>query len=175
VDESAITVKKMIDYLYRANLDDSIDDTASLSCLQLYAQIFSLADKYCVAGLASVCCEKFELRLANEPTEFKGSIASVYDLTPATVRGLRDIGIRFAHVFFVPSFEQHPENKATYESVEKLFPDFSKDLLNLFIQKSSAPYLVSWDVPEPRIKIRCGICRKKMDYNRMIHGKDNSF
>jgi|SRR3954453_10084140 hypothetical protein len=156
----------MIEFFYCGDYNDPINESTSLSRLQLHAEVFALADRYCVPDLASLRCKKFQKRLEmKEPTEFLESIPSVYSSTPNTVCGIRDIVTSFAHVH-VPTFVLDPSFETAYKKVEALFLDFAIDLRNLFIQNVFNHCCTYVDETKQDVKRLCKECRKQMRIER---------
>lgn len=140
-------MEKMISFLYTADYDDdgiglseSSDDendsSPPQSALQLHAHMFSLGEKYSIKGLCELSTEKYKTQLNHcSPLEFLRSIPSVYDMTPDSVRALRDEAKKFAG----SKLKDYIKGKSTdiqevYENVASDVPDFVKDCLDAFIE-----------------------------------------
>jgi hypothetical protein len=134
--DSRLVIEKLISFFYTANYDDKVDlsesePSRSVSNLQLYAQVFALADKYHVHGLSALCIRKYKYRLKSicDPVEFLKSIPDVYALT-TPVRALRDVVSNFARMQ-IARFLRERSAQAAYKNAVRAAPEFAIDLLSL--------------------------------------------
>ena len=116
------------------------------SPLLLNIEIFTLADKYAIRGLAELSLTKFRaiLEYKWDTTVFLSTIAPAYENTPDSVRGLRDVIVEYARRYLDLILET--EDKAL-EGVVEAVPSFAMALL----RKANRPAEFSV----------CKVCRKK--------------
>jgi hypothetical protein len=135
-EDSLLMVEKMINYLYTADYDsDENVDQPDISRLQFHARMFALADKYDIEGLCLLSSEKFLSRFRSSPSalELLESIPDVYTLTPSSVRTLRDKATLCARTNFKKYLRDQSVREA-YEKIATEYPEFIKDVLDLYIQ-----------------------------------------
>lgn len=70
-----------------------MDRSRVISMISLDARVYSLGDKFYIAGLKDVACRKFErgLKQVDVEKDLIPIIAEIYGSTPAQDRGLRDL------------------------------------------------------------------------------------
>ncbi|CAG8893511.1 unnamed protein product [Penicillium egyptiacum] len=78
------------------NKPDSINEDKATACntLSLYISMYSLADRLLIHGLKALSKEKFEKELARrwlDPSTFSHAVSEIYNSTPESDRGLRDL------------------------------------------------------------------------------------
>ncbi|KAK0631332.1 hypothetical protein B0T14DRAFT_559145 [Immersiella caudata] len=117
VDQSPILVRRLAEYFYTGDYkdwpnrssqipgtaekpvdDDAVEDADGLTSLHLHAQIFALAEMYQVDSLHGLAAAKYDDEVVG--TAMPGlldSIPDAYDLTPSSVRALRDKAIIAVH------------------------------------------------------------------------------
>ena len=106
-EQSPAMVRRMIDYFYRGNYNDgngprlpldfcdekpNCSNDNELPALCIHARMFALADMYQVEGLRNLAVTKYGEELNQGPSikDILDSIPDVYQLTPSSVRTLRD-------------------------------------------------------------------------------------
>ena len=91
--DDPVTVERMLQFLYIGNYD--YGDFHSLECHELMADtlVYSIADKYDIDWLKEIAKAKFEVRArkAWSCKDYPTVVARVFDTTPDTDMGLRDI------------------------------------------------------------------------------------
>ncbi|KAK4148497.1 hypothetical protein C8A00DRAFT_47652 [Chaetomidium leptoderma] len=168
-EQSPAMVRRMVDYFYTGDYKDRSEsipqdrskekpkcsDGERLTALCIHARMFALADMYQVDHLQSLAATKYGKALEEQPNteELLNSISDVYQLTPASVRALRDKAVVAFRVqlgrtrwFHQPSFFADPEPsakesggaidtlRAAYDEVATESPEFLKDLLSSYIR-----------------------------------------
>jgi len=137
-EDSLSTVDKMIDYFYTGNYDveptAQIGQARNLSVLQTHARVFALADKYHVDALLLLSVAHYSNRLQDaDIIEFLDSVPDVYQLTPDSIRQLRDKAVKYAR-FNLAKHIVYASVKRAYDNVANTTPDFIKDLLDLYME-----------------------------------------
>ncbi|KAK8176871.1 hypothetical protein IWX90DRAFT_410387 [Phyllosticta citrichinensis] len=109
-EDDAFLVRIMLGYCYTGNLIEScIDDWCKKADRDTMweddalctIRIYSLADKYQIASLKKAASERFQLYLEDwvwevcDFDDFPGLVREVYQTTPSTDRGLRDLVLFF--------------------------------------------------------------------------------
>ena len=142
-DESIPIVKKMVDFLYTGDYSELIGDSptndspkvplASISALQLHAQLFALGDKYCIPELCDAATEKYlnSARGQFDPFEYLDSIPNVFFSPSCHNEGLKELAIRFSRDNLRP-YLQETSIRAKYDSIAAQVPDFVKGLLDTY-------------------------------------------
>ena len=101
-EDEASVVEAMLNFMYNFNYDASGSDQAPVSPMTFSARVYSIADKYHVPALKSQAKQKFEkaVKTCWNMDDFPNAIIEVYNSTPATDRGLRDlvVGIAYMHI-----------------------------------------------------------------------------
>lgn len=170
-EQSLAVVRRMVDYFYTGDYGDPIVPTQTpdqcpvkpessneeeLPPLRLHARMFALADMYQVDHLQTLAVNKYG-KAVDRTSSFQDlldSIPDVYQLTPSSVRALRDKAI----IAFRAELERAPRSGdwpfetsspdqsgqhskgaadaliAAYDEVAAETPEFLKDLLNSYIR-----------------------------------------
>ena len=129
------------------HVDKEENDVAALC---LHAQMFALAEMYQIDPLQSLAVTKYgkELERGASMQDLLGSIPDVYQLTPSSVRPLRDravmavrTGVRKPTRSLYETLRDHSGDEATANTVLKNYdvmavesPEFLKDLLSSYIR-----------------------------------------
>jgi hypothetical protein len=101
--------------------------------------MFSVGEKYSINGLCELSTEKYIRRLNDcSALEFLHSVPNVYNMTPASIRPLRDAAKKYAkRILEYYIKEKYTEIQEVYESVTPTVPDFLKDYLDAYIESSN--------------------------------------
>ncbi len=154
----------MVNYFYSGNYEadkvpdrdkpESGDEDNKLTALRLHAKMFALAHMYQVDDLESLAVAKYRNALGNQLVaidDLLNSIPDVYELTPPSVRALRDQVILAVRTRLLsgtrppsgfmngPSGSEAPAGAAdtlmvAYDELATSSPDFLRDLLDSFIR-----------------------------------------
>jgi hypothetical protein len=136
-------IENFVLFLYTTDYDtkkkgDKTHTANSISCFKLHAQMFALAKKYAVQGLAELSAQKYQACLdstSNSATfvRFLESIPDIYGLTPPSMELLRGISTRFARNR-LRHFQEDEKSRASYEAITSAYPAFAQDVLDLFVK-----------------------------------------
>lgn len=162
----------MVDYFYTGDYageseeESTVDDAGVVrsSGPSIHAAIFALADKYLIKGLELLSVQEYS-RSLGQPQDlysFFTSIPHVYNLTPASSRGLRDQALKFARRE-LPRLLTKSTTKEAFNNLIDLNPDYTKELLNSFLQEPviGACYNCNDNpVPVEVLQCRCKRCGK---------------
>ncbi|EUC39844.1 hypothetical protein COCMIDRAFT_41722 [Bipolaris oryzae ATCC 44560] len=134
-----VELKKLVDFLYSSEYDDSLLEEADISLLQLHARMFALADQYDIPGLIHLAAEKYYSRCTTswEPLELLVSLQDVYETTTVSTKQLRNIAC-LAIRKHLPEMLDNKEVAEMYNKVLSEIPDFTKDLLRCY---TTIPFL----------------------------------
>ncbi|KAK4033062.1 hypothetical protein C8A01DRAFT_50278 [Parachaetomium inaequale] len=166
-DQSPAMVRRIVDYFYTGDYKDCSESTQDLSkekpgysdeekvtALYIHVRMFTLADIYQLDCLQSLAVTKYGKALEKKPStkDLLDSISDVYQLTPPSVRALRDRAVVALRVQLEqkrrlrqPAFaDPKPSGDksggptdtlmAAYDEVATESPKFLKDLLNSYIR-----------------------------------------
>ncbi|GAB1320967.1 BTB domain-containing protein [Madurella fahalii] len=189
-------VRRMVEYFYTGDYEDcsrseqaptekkpenngSSSEEDGLTPLRLHAKMFALADMYQVDHLQSLAVSKYgkELGWGAKIQDILDSIPDVYQLTPSSVRALRDRAVvalraelgKPTRLRFERSGDQGDKTTAdtlleAYDEIAAESPEFLKDLLSSYIR---APLLgrcshCAGEQPQPAepLQIKCLTCGK---------------
>jgi hypothetical protein len=157
----------MIEFLYTSRY--TLDSKSNVDNLTVHAELYAIADKYDIALLASEARLRYyrATLMLRDHEAFLNSIHSIYDLTPGTNRGLRDVAIACAR--------RHREELMQGEKIPALFksvchdiPAFSADMLESFMQRPLLSHCRNCgpDQPVEALRLRCLHCSEWGAYNR---------
>lgn len=159
----------MVDYFYigdyATDLTEEDRGKGVTSVLLVHAEMFALADKYAIEGLETLAADKYErdLRRRSNAHEFFLSIPTIYELTPASSRGLRDKVLRFAREK-LRDFLHSAEVKEAFDSLAIEMPEFTKELLDSFLRHPVMGHCYECGrdklVPVTPLQCRCKKCGK---------------
>ena len=95
----------MLNFLYTGDYDIPTEDT--VTPLKLHAEMYSLADKYCIDSLMTMAAEKYRKAIQRKPSvdDYILSIPAVYT-PPATRGGLRQIVVESVKTILNKSVEK---------------------------------------------------------------------
>ena len=140
-------VRRMVDYLYTGNYSLMYEKSdpemqCKLGALSVHAVMFALADKYLIEGLKGLAQYYFckVLRGQLSILDFLHSMRDVYQLTPESVRELRDQALYFARENLPESLGKSCQVRQAYEQMFVDVPEFTRDLLDSLLRQ---PYLGS--------------------------------
>ncbi|KAM0807592.1 putative BTB domain-containing protein [Seiridium cardinale] len=168
VEDSLPLVQRMIKYFYTGDYDDGVEIYGAEgmddpSAARINARVFALADKYQISGLQCLSVEKYcrALEQANDMALFLGTVPDVFTLTPDTVRGLRQVAIKFARKHLGNSLGIS-EIKDLYDETIREAPEFTKDLLEFFFKSPVYGSCTTCDSNQPMdvLQCRCQTCGK---------------
>ncbi|KAH0541720.1 hypothetical protein FGG08_003812 [Glutinoglossum americanum] len=127
-EDDASVVKAMLHFLYRFDYDGSGNDQGRVSPMFFNSRVYSIADKYDVPALRLLAKEKFEEAVGTcwNMDDFVHVIPEVYDSTPPTDRGLRDIVVKVTHEHIKTLLEKKEFQYAIEETV-----GFAADIIRL--------------------------------------------
>ncbi|KAK0640944.1 hypothetical protein B0T16DRAFT_204744 [Cercophora newfieldiana] len=127
----------------------TIPETQRLTPIRIHARMFALADKYDIRGLQLHASEQYEkLATTIRAHQLLDSIPDVYDLTPESVRRLRDKAVMAArlapegeldHALGNPTLRKKTARATAdmFRAVGERNPEFLKDLVASYIVVSS--------------------------------------
>ncbi|KAK8205146.1 hypothetical protein IWZ01DRAFT_559744 [Phyllosticta capitalensis] len=138
-DDHPFLVQLMLSYCYTGRVDeDMLEDREAPPCNQFgveEAEIYAIADKYQIHGLECAAIERFRDYLEeNTPDNLDecwwhqhvSVIAKkVYETTPSTNRGLRDIVLSYTWAFF-DHLVQSKVFKANTDKIEDFWAEFAQ-------------------------------------------------
>ena len=153
------------------------------SAPRLHAQVFALTEMYQVDTLQGLAVTKYSTALGMTPKieELLDSIPDIYQLTPASVRGLRDKAVVAFRLFLMqtgpprqPGCLSGPkpsgdEGEAAVDTlmaaydIEAESPEFAKDLLRSYIRSPLLGYCHCKPEhlqPTEALQMRCLACGK---------------
>lgn len=166
-EQSPAMVRRMVEYFYTADYKDcgestqdpsketpECSDEEGLTALCIHARVFALAEMYQVDGLQSLAVTKYGNAVARSANiqDLLDSIPDVYQLTPCTVRALRDKVIVGLHVELGRTTRLHQfaganpaasgdqsggaadSLMAVYDELATESPEVLKDLLSSYIR-----------------------------------------
>ena len=123
--------------------------------------MFALADKYDIPRLSALAHAKYQLRLQNswDPAEFLQSVPDVYEMTPTSIRLLRDEVAKCARVKLEKALKS-ADMEPIYEDVVENVPGFTRDVLRLHIRAPLQGDCVSCGPEQPMraLQARCARC-----------------
>jgi len=92
-------VRAMLQFLYTFDYDDGIKFADSMEPLSFNTHVYAIADKYDIHELKELAKDKFEGLVKEQWKEdaFPEALRAVYETTPVTDRGLRDIAAQVAY------------------------------------------------------------------------------
>lgn len=170
-DESILIVRKMIDFVYKGDYSELIDDSPAdnppkvpllpISVLQLHAQMFALGDKYCMPELCDAAAGKYLNRIVGQfdPSEYLDSIPDVFFSPLSHNARLKQLAVRSSR----ENLRFHIQDtavRAKYDSVAAHVPEFVKEMLDTYFD---APLLGDCDncgrgKPMSALQARCRKC-----------------
>jgi len=170
------TIERMLSYLYTLDYSDNsavrpllptgqnwpllLSNEESKSVLELDAQVYAIAEKYDISGLKDLAKHKYKLALGNcSGGDFLRSIQQVYQLTPPSDRGLRDLVIEYTSAHMT---ELRAKNEFTV-AIEDI-PGFCVDLLQAVLNAQAAPSQ----------KRHCKFCRTERIFHWSCSSCENS-
>ncbi|PGG98953.1 hypothetical protein AJ79_08728 [Helicocarpus griseus UAMH5409] len=170
-EDSLPLVKRMVDFLYRAEYKGT--PAPSMSELQLHAKMFALADKYKIEGLRKLAIMKCLRRLhtlhdsnGSPAIEILESIGDIYQLSAlkCSVRVLVEQDIRAN----IKKYLEDPVARKVYERVLMEVPEFIRDVLDLYLNQPFVKRCSSCcaDKPMEVLKAKCRKCDRKLDFER---------
>ena len=140
-DDDLYIVERMISFMYFRSYADRDPEPeegpSSRSVFRTHAEVYAIADKYDLPELSELAMSKFskELMWDHDRTEFLRSVPKVYDLTPDSNRGLRDVVVAYVRQH-AEELREGKELASLFDSVAHSVPGFAADLL---IQYMDAP------------------------------------
>lgn len=159
-DDAPEAIDKMINYFYHFDYDVSVPKDSEVDPVLLHSMIYAVADKYGVPDLKTAAKVKFgRTQAASRPLALRG-IIHIYDSTPETDYGLRDLCL-LKYVMSMPSFAALPGSANSARVIKgcnddlKQVPDFAADVAtfgmfsrikSLEPKTPSAPGRESWKV-----------------------------
>jgi hypothetical protein len=162
-------LERLVEYFYQMDYRSSLVETADpqprngVSVLQLHARMFGYAEKYDIIGLRELAIQKYVMRCSKswDAIEFLESIHEVYENTHESIRRLRDTVTNISRQR-LPTMLDDDKVSATYEQVTQDIPDYTRDLLRLFM---NAPlYLFCCECNEYQqmeaLQTKCRKCKK---------------
>ena len=166
-DDDLYIVERMISFMYFNTYSDQDPEPeegpSSRSLLRTHAEVYAIADKYDLLELSELARAKYSSALTWEcdPAAFLESIPKVYNLTPDSNRGLRDVVLRYARQH-AEELREDEELMSLFESVAHSVPGFAAELL---VQYMDAPIMGRCHDCGPHQKVqvlqlRCKNCGK---------------
>ncbi|GME36517.1 putative btb poz-like protein [Neofusicoccum parvum] len=136
-DDDFADVRALLEYLYTQDYHvDRVDGTHYIDTQMFFhTDVYAIAEKYDVPKLKRLAASKFALTLDDknrgyEATDFPCVVARVYNTTPASDRGLRDIVIKVCRAHQ----QQLMADRSFLEKADKtcgVWKDFTRELLGL--------------------------------------------
>ncbi|KAL8347969.1 hypothetical protein RB598_001345 [Gaeumannomyces tritici] len=197
VQQSPSMVRRMVEYFYTGDYTDCNEttkdpskeksehsDEEGLTALCIHARMFALADIYQVDRLQSLAATKYgkALEKGSNIQDLFDSIPDVYQLTPYSVRALRDKAVLALRVklgqairlrqFTVASPSTSGDNSGgaadslmeVYDEVATETPEFLKDLLSSYIRAPLLGHCYNCNPEQPQpvepLQMRCMTCGK---------------
>ncbi|KAH7114703.1 hypothetical protein B0J13DRAFT_460057, partial [Dactylonectria estremocensis] len=163
-------VQRLVDYLYTGDYSEKlneadIDDEDHQCELSFHAVMFALANKYDIEGLEALSAKKYakELRKDSDVSNFLLSIPDVYNLTPGSSRGLRDLALEFAREK-LGAFLTSTEAQDVFNDIADDNPEFIRELLSSFLRAPLMGICFNCGhgkpVPVEVLQCRCRECGK---------------
>lgn len=156
-------LEKMISFFYDMDYDEAFTEGAVEGPLQLHAQMFALADAYDIADLLLKAKAKYAERCAKawNPLEFLSSVSDVFELTPASVKDLRQVAC-VAVRRYLPGMLEDPTIAESFDKTLSGNPAFTKDLLESYIKNPLFGYCQTCrsDHGMEPLQTRCQSCSK---------------
>ncbi|CAD6591090.1 MAG: hypothetical protein ASARMPREDX12_004921 [Alectoria sarmentosa] len=131
-EDHPVLVKKMLDYLY--TLDYTDDRNSSVLCIDLavHVLVYSIADKYSIAGLKDLAMVKMEdslgfpghLVTADGTRELLITIELAWTSTPASDKGMREPILKYCKRYLDLLLEME-----TFKAAMVEIPDMAYDFL----------------------------------------------
>ncbi|RYP85012.1 hypothetical protein DL769_001055 [Monosporascus sp. CRB-8-3] len=196
-EQSPEMVRRMVEYFYTGDYKDCSESTRDpsegdpecsdeegLTALCIHARMFALAEMYQVDHLQSLAVAKYGKALEKKGNiqELLDSIPDIYELTPCSVRALRDKAVmalrmelarttrlrQSAFANFGASGDQSGGAAdsliAAYDEVATESPKFLKDLLTSYIRTPSLGYCYNCGPNQPQptepLQMKCLTCGK---------------
>lgn len=166
-DMSYSDLKKMVSFFYTTDYDDDLLDVndrqsqSYTSLFQLHARMFALGDRYDIQGLRDVASKKYSSVFASDREDYSKlleSIYYVYEGTPASIKQLRHVACGLMRKAFRQGFK-HKDFANLYEKLFVDLPEFTTDLLKLYVQAPLQDYCHTCE-SEQEIKFLMVMCRK---------------
>ncbi|KAL2149708.1 hypothetical protein VTH82DRAFT_8360 [Thermothelomyces myriococcoides] len=192
-DQSPEMVRRMVDYFYTGDYkghDEPPEEPSkekpesseaeNLTALRVHARMFALAHMYQVDHLQALAASKYgkEWEKTKNFQHLLDSIPDVYQLTPSSVRALRDKVIVALRAWLGrtrrPSWYGEPSEgetpgaadalMAAYDDIAAEYPEFLKDLFNSFVRGPilAACHNCGTEPPQPAevLQAKCLTCGK---------------
>lgn len=119
-------VRLMLNYFYGSDYHAEPGPDQGLSDLETHAAVYGIGEKYGALDMKTLAAKKFGQSAATMTYEdLLRAIRLVYDLTPSSDRGLRDVAIR---LWLVVAHDVISERKEEVETLMRGVPDFAFDL-----------------------------------------------
>lgn len=119
------------------------DSLVSFDPLSFHILMYSLADRMFIEGLKAISKDKVERELAQilDPNTFPHTIFEIYNSTPATDRGLRDLAVEMTmnHLTELRTSDES-DRVAFLENLVTKVPQSSSDLLVAIMNRSVADW-----------------------------------
>lgn len=136
-----LELERLVEFFYCMDYNYDMSEAAEEkteprpSLLQFHARMFALGDQYDISALRDVAVKKYSTRcvVSWDPAEFLTSIHDVYAGSAASVRSLRDAACTLMRKN-LPKMLDDKGVAAIYEEVVSEIPDFTKDMLGLYVK-----------------------------------------
>ena len=131
-EDDSSTIKLMLNFFYTADYDVDTED-CKVAHLKLHAQMYSLADKYCIDSLMELAKDKYVEELRKNPTvdDYLSSIPEVY-VPPATNKALRSYAVAFGRKVLYKALKKDNTETQLRQVICEI-PEFGYDILEAFI------------------------------------------
>jgi len=183
-------VRRMVEYFYTGDYTDcsastqdpskdkpGCSDEEGLTALCIHARMFALADIYQVDRLQSLAASKYGKALEKRSNihDLLDSISDIYQLTPCSVRALRDMAVVALRVELGRATRLRQSSgdhsagaadslMAVYDEIATETPEFLKDLLSSYIRAPLLGHCYSCGPEQPQpmesLQMRCLTCGK---------------
>ena len=128
-DDDARIVRLMLDYFYDFDYQTDAYSNGGMSDLELHASVYAIAEKYEAMDLKALAAKKFARGATSTTTtphnDILQAIPLVYNLTPRTDRGLREVVIG---LWLIVASEVVAQKREEVEAVMREAPEFAMDV-----------------------------------------------
>lgn len=131
-EDDSSTIKLMLSFFYTADYDIETED-CHVAPLRLHAQLYSLADKYCIDSLMGLAKDKYIDALQKNPPvdDYLSSIPEVY-VPPATNKALRNYAVAFGRKVLSKALKEDNIDTQLRQVICEV-PEFGYDILEAFV------------------------------------------
>ncbi|EKG09370.1 BTB/POZ-like protein [Macrophomina phaseolina MS6] len=151
------TVRAMLEFCYTfaytCRPSDSPEDR-----MIFHVHVYALGEIYDIPGLKKLAIQSFEREANHTFPLFPAAVRAVYETTPQSDRGLRDVVLRVC----AANTNELMKNPHFEDMMDELGV-FGRELSRTLTDRST--YVMSQDVIMDCKKYRCGVCRRAVAWN----------